>query len=352
MDYQSLIDELDSQKIIDLMIKLGAKDYIEKEGYIIFPTICHNEDPEQASMKLYYYKDNKFFNCYTECGGMSIFRFLKHYYETRNITYDWYKDILKVVETCSNGGQLDFFERNVREKLCDKYIKRNKEIVLPTYNNGILDIFVDFYPTEWLNDGISKEAMDKFNIKFSPSQNKIIIPHYDYDGQLVGIRGRALDKWEVENIGKYMPVKIEDKWYSHQLSFNLYGLDKNKESIKKNKIVFVAEAEKSVLQAENFSRPNCTVAVCGSNFNKYQLRLLLKYCDPKEIVICFDNEEKPGEDKYFNKLLSIAKKYGKYCNISFIYDFKHLTKLKDSPFDNGEEIFNKLLEKRVKVNEV
>ena len=73
--------------------------------------------------------------------------------------------------------------------------------------------------------------------------------------------------------------KIEGKWYSHQLSFNLYGLDKNLDNIRKNEVVFVAEAEKSVLQAESFIRPNCTVAVCGSNFNKYQLHLLLKYCD-------------------------------------------------------------------------
>ena len=349
MDYQTLINGLDSQKIIELLLNLGAETYEEKEKYIIFPTICHNEDASQASRKLYYYKDNKFFVCYTECGSMSIFRFLKHYYETRNIPYDWHNDILRLVEKCSNGNKLDFFEKEKREKLEQRYIKRREEINFPTYSNGLLDTFIKAYPIEWLSDGITKQAMDKFNIRFSPSQNKIIIPHYNINGQLIGIRGRALDPWEVENIGKYMPVKIEGKWYSHQLSFNLYGLDKNLDNIRKNGVVFVAEAEKSVLQAESFSRPNCTVAVCGSNFNKYQLHLLLKSCDPKEIVICFDNEEKRGEDKYFNKLATIAYKYSKYCKISFIYDSQHLTKLKDSPFDNGEDVFNKLLEQRIRI---
>ena len=75
--------------------------------------------------------------------------------------------------------------------------------------------------------------MDKFNIRYSTTQNKIIIPHYNADGQLVGIRGRALNEWEVENVGKYMPVQIEGKWYSHPLSLNLYGLNFNKEDIKK-----------------------------------------------------------------------------------------------------------------------
>lgn len=84
------------------MDKLGAHNYINKDGYIIFPTICHNEDVDSASMKLYYYKDNKFFMCYTNCEGMSIFNLLKNYYKTRNIEYDWFQDIVSVVENCSS----------------------------------------------------------------------------------------------------------------------------------------------------------------------------------------------------------------------------------------------------------
>ena len=57
--------------------------------------------------------------------------------------------------------------------------------------------------------------MDKFNIRYSISQNKIIIPHYNVNGELVGIRGRALNTQDIEQFGKYMPVQIENKWYSH-----------------------------------------------------------------------------------------------------------------------------------------
>ena len=104
------------------------------------------------------------------------------------------------------------------------------------------------------------------------------------------------------------------------------------------------------MQMDSFSILNCSAAVCGSNFNKYQLNILLKFCQPKEIVLCFDKEELPGEDKYFNKLYGICKKYEQYCNFSFIYDREGLLDLKDSPTDKGEEVFNKLLRKRVKVN--
>lgn len=73
----------------------------------------------------------------------------------------------------------------------------------------------------------------------------------------------------------------------------------------------------------------------------------MKYCSPKEIVICFDREEKEGEDKYFNKLWNICEKYKNYCNFSFIYDRMGITKMKDSPTDNGEQIFEELLKRRV-----
>jgi hypothetical protein len=187
---------------------------------------------------------------------------------------------------------------------CHKERSAKEERVkkLPVFNHGAMDTFVTYYAPEWLNDGITKDAMDKFNIKYSISQHKIIIPHYDVDGDLVGIRGRALNEWEIENVGKYMPVRLEQTWYKHPLSMNLYGLYENKENIKKNRICYVFESEKSVMQFESFNMPNCAVAVCGSQFNKFQMQLLLRHCHPEEVVICFDSEEKEGETKYFEKL--------------------------------------------------
>ena len=348
MDYEEIIKNLKDEEIIRLMVELGADRYEENDKAIIFPTICHNIDSSTASMKLYYYKDNHFFYCYTSCEGMSIYNFLKEYYKTRQIEYDWYNDIYKVVLNCSASNSIEGFKVEKRINLRDRYLKREKP-ELKIYPSGVLDVFNKFYPVEWLNDGISKDVMDKFNIRYSISQNKIIIPHYDIDGNLVGIRGRALDKWEVENVGKYMPVKVEQTWYKHPLSLNLYGLNLNKDNIKKTGYVYLFEAEKSVLQFESFTQPNCAVAVCGSNFNKFQLNLLIKECHPKEIIICFDKEEDNRDYKYFDKLMKIGRKYQNYCNFSFIYDTEKLLDMKDSPSDKGEEIFNRLKEKRVKV---
>lgn len=349
MDYEQILENLDVDAVISLMEKLGANRHIDKGSYIIFPTICHNVDTDKASMKLYFYKNNKFFYCYTECGGLSIFKFLKHYYEARQIEYDWYQDIYEVARDCSNFKYVEGFVVEKYKSLRDRYDIKRKEVMLPEYSSNVLDCFVRQYPSEWLGDGITAEAMDKFNICYSISQNKIIIPHYDVANRLVGIRGRALNDWEIENIGKYTPIQIEQTWYKHPLSMNLYGLNITKDNIRKKGVCFLVESEKAVMQMESFSFPNCAAAVCGSNFNKYQLNILIKTCCPTEIVLCFDKEELPGEEKYFNKLYDICRKYGQYAQFSFIYDREGLLNLKESPTDRGEEVFAKLLRKRVRV---
>lgn len=351
INYKEISDNLQVNKIKELLIQLGAEDIVEKSTHLITNTICHNTNG--GSLKLYYYFDTHLFMCYTSCEAQSIFKFLENYYKTRQYDYDWYQDIYLVALRCTNlsylGGNtfkkpIDFI--NLRER----FEKNRKEVNLTEYNENVLDAFIkDYYPIEWLSEGITKKAMDNFNIRFSISQNKIIIPHYNINNKLIGIRGRALNKDEIELYGKYTPVCVEQVMYSHPLSLNLYGFNKTVDAIKERGICYLFEAEKSVLFMEGFNMDNCAVAVCGSNFNIFQLKLLMKYAHPKEIVICFDNEEEPNSKKYLNKLCTIGTKYKNYCNFSIVYDKNGLLDKKDSPVDKGEEVFKALLSRRIKL---
>jgi len=346
INYQEIIEQLDDERVKKLLENLNIP-FEDRGDYLLMPTICHHADENDASWKLYYYKNTHLFVCWTECGNMSIFSFLKHYYEARDIVYDWFTDIYELVRGCSYFSE-ENTNQNSYKSIRDNYSIHKERKELPSYPNEIMEAFIRYYPIEWIKDGITKEAMDKFNIRFSPSQNKIIIPHYDVGGRLIGIRGRALNPQEIEMVGKYLPVQIENKWYSHPLSLNLYGLNKTKENIK-NGIAYLFEAEKSVLQMESFDMPNCAAAVCGNKLNKYALDILIRTCNPKEIVVCFDKEELPHEDKYFNHLYELCKKYQVYSNFSFIYDKENLLRLKDSPTDRGQAVFEKLLKGRVRV---
>lgn len=341
-----LAESLDSQRVIELVTQLGADRYIEKDKYIIFPTICHNVDSASASMKLYYYKNTKIFVCYTDCGeGFNIFKLFEKRYTLLNKDYNFYQDIVLVI-----GGQAvkraetGFYQ--VYESEYEKYITSFPEVNLPIISKKVLNSFIFSPRPEWLNDGISEEAMKHYNILYSIEQNKIIIPHYNIDNELIGIRGRALNEEDLK-VGKYMPIQIENKIYSHPLTYNLYGLNIVKDNIKKYKMAIVAESEKAVLQYETMfgADKNICVGCCGSKFHSYQFDLL-QQCGAERILIAFDKE---GENwtkstKYYEKLHKICDKYKYKCQMGFIWDSKNLLKLKESPFDKGKETLRQLIQ--------
>lgn len=141
-DYQELIENLKDEDVFQLLESLGAEP-IDKTEYILCKTICHNIDTENASRKLYYYKNSHQFYCYTECGAMSFFKFLKHYYDTRDYSYDWYEDIWKVISNCSTSSGLTLASGKTGYKsIRNEYeLKKNRK-ELQTYPKGILDILL------------------------------------------------------------------------------------------------------------------------------------------------------------------------------------------------------------------
>ena len=249
IDLDKLKESLTGEEIISIVTILGADRFVEKDDYIVFPTICHNINSEEASLKLYYYKDSNKFHCYTECDeSFDIYGLFKKVYKLQNKEYNFYSDIICVIlnKTKSNANLYDFDDTSYESEV-SKFERKKRDLVLEEYPKGILEVFVKEYPMQWIEEGIKKEVMDKYNILFSISQNKIIIPHYDIDNRLIGIRGRSLNEDEIEAGCKYMPVKIENKWYSHSLSLNLYGINLNKEGIKNTKQAILFEGELSPL---------------------------------------------------------------------------------------------------------
>lgn len=351
MKLKELKESLSNEDIISLLTALGADRYNDKDSHIIFPTICHNVDPSSASMKLYYYKEDKLFHCYTGCGeSFDIYGLFKKWYAVRGIENYSFKELIydKIVDRTNfvDSGEDAYISKK------EKYgVKKLRNLQKP-FLDEVLEVFDKRYPEEWLAEGISKEAMDKFNILFSMSRNQIIIPHYDINERLVGIRGRLLNEEEARLYGKYMPVFIEDTVYKHRLMFNLYGINKNKEAIKRKRAAIIFESEKSVLKYESMFDTNISVAVCGSSISKPQIDLLVGL-GVENIVVAFDKEyEQLGTKKaeeYFMKLMRLCEKYKQHMNISFMYDRESLLKEKDSPIDLGKKVFLRLLEKRVEV---
>ena len=349
MTLTEIANSLSPEKIIELMASLGATQYKRTHDAIIFPTICHNCSEHEGSMKLYYYPKTHTFHCYTRCGEtFNIYEMFKKRYEVLGMDYDFYRDIVLKID--NGSSRVESINSSFYEAYESIYTKTNNlNLNIPTIPKSILNIYNFFATPEWLSDGISAESMERYGIKYSISENKIIIPHFNINNELIGIRGRALNEEDLV-FGKYMPVSIEGKMYNHPLAFNLYGLNVVKDNIKKLKIAIIAEGEKSCLQADTFlgNERNVVVACCGSNVHRYQIELLRR-AGAEKIIVAFDKEgANPKEQStYIHKLSLLCNKYKSVVNMGYIYDYKNLLKLKQSPFDCGLDTFNALLKMTV-----
>ena len=380
-------EEISLREVFALLKTFGGEpDLKEEEGKIISRTICHNP-PFTGKYKLYYRQATKSFTCFTDCGEtFDIYTLImkvkntnkeykedvtkdgKKYYRQWNM-YDAFlflKEFLGTTETHCQRWAFEEVLSKEWEVLNQYEIKQKKSVitdfVIPEKPNEIKFYpFREFY--NWKKEGIRKETLLRYGIKYDPIGCSILIPHYDINNRLIGIRQRTLVK-EREKFGKYCPAMISSTDFSHPLSFNLYGLNQNKKNIQAAKKAIVFEGEKSVLMMDSYLgyMDNISVATCGSSFKLFKLLLLLSL-GVEEIVIAFDRQyqipdyknysvwikTKDGEEylKWMKKLIEIKRLCKPYCRVTFLIDKKgEYLGYKDSPIDKGIEIFKKLFNKR------
>ena len=339
-DKDKIKNSLTLEQVYDFVAEHGGEPILKKE-YFISRTICHNP-AGSGSYKLYYYDNTKLFKCFTDCGDtFDIFDLvcrikknqgeykIKYSKESQPIRVEWQiYDAIAYVSKYFNLFNYDFeINKNDNNALPDwqifeKYennneIKPEKRVELKIFDSSILTHLPKPRIIPWEKEGISREVMLHRGIAYDPKAHGIVIPHYDINGNLIGIRERTLIK-EEENNGKYKPAILNYQMYNHPLSFNLYNINNSKNQIKVMKKVIVFEGEKSpLLYASYFGEENdITVACCGSSLISYQVQLLISL-GVEEIIIAFDKQFKEiGDDEFkrwTKKLIDIYNKYSKYA---------------------------------------
>lgn len=348
---EDIIRNLSNEQVKNIVYSLGADRHEETDKGYIFPTICHNYNIEEASMKLYYYFDRKIFICYTECNdAFNIFTLIEKVKLLNGEEYNYYKARDYILNF------LDYENIIVHEykynSITEKYKPTIHAQILPEYNDNILNTFIHLPYIEWIEEGMSAKAIEEFNISYSFENEAIIIPHYDINNRLVGIRARNLKYIKGGNIPKYCPLITSHQMYNHSLGMNLYGINITNNAIFNARKVILFEGEKSVILMRTFygDRANAC-AVCGSNITRPQIEILMKNFNIQEIIIAFDKEydnyNSKKADSYFNKIYELGKQFNNYVQMSFIYDSKGLLNEKDSPVDKGKDIFEELYHSRI-----
>ena len=306
-------------------------------------------------MKLYWYQNNKIFRCYTECNeAMSIFTL---YQKFMRINYHRveFDEAVDYVKKCLRHLTISGLKKKYKPDIDFEQYKFDSTIPqLTEYPKEMLSYFLPYHHPLWLREGIKPEVMDKFKICFWNRENKIVIPHFDIDGRLVGIRARTLNKDEVDSHNKYKPVMIGHTLYSHPLHFNLYGIHEHRNGIEKRRSAIIVEGEKSVLLDDGFyGEWSNAVACCGSTINKYHVSLLTNILGANEITVAFDKEYDDWRSeearKYRMKLEGLCKKFKGQATFYYIWDMDNLLEKKDSPYDKGKEVFEELYRHRIRV---
>lgn len=365
LNKNEILQSLTKEDVIKIVVGLGSKyPKTDNQGNLIFQTVCHGSD----SWKLYYYHEpdsrngykGRTFHCYTKCSdSFNIVELVIRANRVKGKTVTWYKALKHIVEV-SGKVICNDKQEGKSELITDfEWINRfkrlkNKEVVdnLVPINENILDIFYYAPHEEWLKDGISREALSRYEIGYYGLTNQIIIPHRDIDSRLIGIRGRYLDDEDVERLGKYLPLFIGGRFLAHSLGSNLYGIDVVKDKIIKDKKIMLVESEKGCMQNYSFfGEDSFAVATCGSSITTTQQKFILQNLKCEEVYIAFDREYKDPysfeAEIYYDKLIKKVANLVPYCKVYFILDDKDRLNYKDSPTDKGKDLLLDLLKEKI-----
>jgi hypothetical protein len=354
LDKEKIRESLTEEDITKILLDLGAGDpQRDREGNMVYRTICHGGNKH----KLYYYDDSKMFHCYSGCQtSFDIYalvlkvkkwennKFPEVIKYVANVSGKWLtKDYNKETETrCRLDLWKNFGEENTKQ-----------DLKLTNYSKNVLNVFINKPHELWINEGISEETMKTFDISYYSKEDRIIIPHFDIDGNLVGIRGRALLEEDVQAGKKYMPVRVNKIEYSHSTRLNWYGLNITKEAIKRRKTVKIFESEKSVMKLYEWYGNDCdAVASGGSSISPTQLKIL-EDLGVEKIYLCYDKEytddDNEQKQRYGMKLIKAVHSVCQFKKVYLVLDNDELLQCKDSPCDRGKEVFEYLVRESEKI---
>lgn len=190
--------------------------------------------------------------------------------------------------------------------------------------------------TLWLEDNISLQTQELFDIGLDFETNRIAIGWKDVNSELVGIMGRLNKKELTDKDTKYLPIIPFNK------SKVLYGLDVNYSNILDNGTIIIVESEKSVLRGYELGYRNI-VALGGNNVSERQAALIKSLC--VNVVISLDEGIELTHSIEQAKKCKIENPF--FSNEVYVMEVDDLPK-KHSIFDmNKEVIYNYLKNKLI-----
>lgn len=186
----------------------------------------------------------------------------------------------------------------------------------------------------WEEEGITRESMEKYQVKYDRFSNRLVYPIRDLRGNIINVGGRTLDPdYKEKGLRKYTYFKPLGKLDT------IYGLSENHDAIMESGEIILFEGAKSVMKADGWGFHN-TGAVLTSHLNPYQFKILI--CLGVRLTFALDAEVDIRKDANVMRLLP-------YADVYWIRNTDGLLEDKDAPVDKGKEVFQKLYDVRRKL---
>lgn len=327
MELSELLESVDIVDYISQFVEL------EERGGEYWGISPFTSPPEKTPSFSVRRESGSFYDFSSGIAG-NLYTFIRFYFKcSRREAFE------KLKEYAGYDGQIMVrTEKMSATKVCQKYSKpkqHQKEVKSKPLPEDIMDRYEN-RPDKlqiWRDEGISDEVMSRFQVKYDPFSDRIVYPVRNPDGKIVNIGGRALDpEWKEKGQRKYC------YFYKFGRIQTLYGLAENMDSIREKHEVILFEGCKSVLKAASWGIQNCA-AVLTSHLSADQMKVLAKLgCD---VVFALDKEVDVRQDHNIERLKS-------YVNVFYLKDKDDLLDEKDAPVDKGQEVFQKLYERKLR----
>lgn len=283
----------------DYMDLLEDQGKIESrgEGYYVCP-FCNSGDKKNYTAA--FHIDGTRFNCFSCTEHGDIFDLVAH---MENLSSDWkkhYNRTLKIMRPYLDGDK--------STKSREEYIP---EFTIPVdFTEYLHKCHENVAQTDYfINRGLSKETIDRFNLGYDPEKNLVTIP---YNPDCKGYVHRIL--WGSDN--KYCKFGNEifniKALYSQGIDKFLFGNDE---------YIFVTEGQIDALSFEEIGLS--AIGLGGVNEIKKLVGLIKKASSDKIFILALDNDkagsratgkfiEELAEAELDQKYIVISDIYGKY----------------------------------------
>lgn len=327
MEVYEIVDAVDILEYISQYCELEQKP--DGEYWGLSPL------KEEATPSFSVNPDMQRFYDFSSGQGGNVLDFICKYHRC-----DFYKGlrILKQYANIDeNGGDGQPKKRLLAASIARKYKGKAKKAPKESKSTILPPDYMERYEwnedklSAWEQEGISKDSMKKYHVRYDPFSDRIVYPIRNISGDIINVCGRTLDpEFKAKGLRKYTyfkPLGILD---------TIYGFAENSEAILDQNEIILFEGAKSVMIADSWGIHN-TGAILTSHLNPYQFNLLIQL--GVHVVFALDAEVDIREDTNIMKLRP-------YVQLEWVRNKRGLLDEKDSPVDKGFETFQILYKER------